>query len=80
MDALTASIIVALISAIASIVAALITARGRIGVLPAITLRDSSNALHAWIDLPESAKKFRVLGWILVVLLYLLPFFVCYKA
>ncbi len=71
MDALTASIIVALISATAFIVAAFITARGRIGVLPALAVRDASNPSRVPIDLPESAKQFRVLGWFLVLLLYL---------
>jgi hypothetical protein len=71
MNALTASFIVALIGATAFIVIAVITARGRIGLLPAIAVRDSSNSSHVPIDLPESAKKFRVLGWMLVLLLYL---------
>jgi len=67
MNAVTASFIVALIGAAAFIVIAIITARGRIGLLPAI----DSNSSHVPIDLSESAKKFRVLGWILVLLLYL---------
>jgi hypothetical protein len=71
MNALTASFIVALIGATAFIVIAVITARGRIGLLPAIAVRDSSNSSHVPIDLPESAKKCRVLGWMLVLLLYL---------
>jgi hypothetical protein len=71
MDALTASFIVALIGATAFIVLAVITARGRIGMLPAIAARDSSDTPHIPIDLTESAKKFRVLGWMLVLLLYL---------
>jgi hypothetical protein len=71
MNALTASFIVALIGATASVVVAVITAHARIGLLPAITVRDSSNPSHVPIDLPESAKKFRVLGWMLVLLLYL---------
>jgi hypothetical protein len=75
MDALIASIIVALISAVAFVVVALITARARIGVLPARAVRDSSNPSHVQIDLSESAKKFRVLGWVLVVLLYLVAIF-----
>jgi len=56
-------------------VVALITARARIGVLPAKAVRDSSNPSHVKIDLSESAKKFRVLGWVLVVLLYLVATF-----
>ena len=67
MNAVTASFIVALIGAAAFIVIAIITARGRIGLLPAI----DSNSSHVPIDLSESAKKFRVLGWMLVLLLYL---------
>jgi hypothetical protein len=70
-NAFTASFIVALIGAIAFIAVALITAHARIGVLPAITVRDSSNPSHLLIDLPESAKKLRVLGWMLVLLIYL---------
>ena len=69
MNMLTASFIVALVAAIAFVVVAAITAHARIGLLPAI--RDSSNPSHVPIDLPESAKKFRVLGWMLVLLLYL---------
>ena len=71
MNALTASFIVALIDATAFIVVAVITARGRIGLLPAIAVRDSSNSTHVPIDLSESAKKFRVLGSMLVLPLYL---------
>jgi len=71
MNAFTASFIVALVGATAFIVVALITAHARIGVLPAITVRDSSNPSRVPIDLPESAKKFRVLGWMLVLLIYL---------
>jgi hypothetical protein len=71
MNAFTASFIVALIGAIAFIAVALITAHARIGVLPAITVRDSSNPSHLPIDLPESAKKLRILGWMLVLLIYL---------
>jgi len=71
MNALTAIFIVALIGATTFIVVAVITARGRIGLLPAIAVRDSSKSSHVQIDLPESAKKFRVLGWMLVLLLYL---------
>jgi hypothetical protein len=71
MNALTASFIVALVGATAFIMVAVITARDRIGLLPAIAVRDSSNPYRVPIDLPESAKKFRVLGWMLVLLLYL---------
>jgi len=72
MNTLTASFIVALIGATAFIVVAVITARGRrIGLLPAIVVRDSPNSSHVPINLSESAKKFRVLGWMLVLLLYL---------
>ena len=74
MNALTASLIVALIGATAFVVVAIITARARIGRLPAIAVRDLPNPSHVAIDLPESAKKFRVLGWMLVLLLYLTAF------
>lgn len=76
MDALTAGLIVALIGATAFAAAAAITARARIGVLPAKTgVRNSSGPAHVPVDLSESAKQFRVLGWILVVLLYLAAVF-----
>jgi len=71
MNALTASFIVVLIGAIAFVVVAVMTAQARIGLLPAIAVRDSSDGYRVPIDLPESAKKFRVLGWMLVLLLYL---------
>jgi hypothetical protein len=70
MDALTASLIVVLIGATAVVVVAVITARARIGLLPATVVRDPSSPVHAR-ELSESAKKFRVLGWMLVLLLYL---------
>ncbi len=70
MNALTASIIVALIGATAFVVVAVITARARIGLLPATVVHDPSSPFHAR-GLPEQTKKFRVLGWILVLLLYL---------
>ena len=75
MNGLTASLIVALIGATAFVVVAVITARARIGRLPAIAVRDSFNPSHVAIDLPESAKKFRVLGWMLVFSLYLTGIF-----
>jgi hypothetical protein len=70
MDALTASIIAVAIAAAAFIMAAFVTARLRIGVLPAKTEPSSP-----WAGLPESAKQFRVFGWVLVVLLYLVALF-----
>ncbi len=70
MDALTASLIVVGIPAAALILAALLTARSRIGVLPATT--DPSSP---WAGLPEQAKQFRLFGWVLVVLLYLAAVF-----
>ena len=70
MDALTATLIVACIGVAAFIVAAVVTARARIGLLPAVLVRDPSSPFHA-AGLPESARHFRVLGWILVLLLYL---------
>jgi hypothetical protein len=71
MNALMADVIVALIGATAFIVIAIITARSRIGLLPAIAGRDRSNSRQIPIDLPDSAKKFRVLGWMFVLLFYL---------
>jgi hypothetical protein len=70
MDALTASLIVVVIGAAAFILAAWLTARARIGVLPAKT--DPSSP---WAGLPETAKQFRVFGWVLVVLSYLAAVF-----
>jgi hypothetical protein len=75
MNALTASLIVALIGATAFVVVAVITARARIGQLPAIAVRDSFNPSQVAIELPESAKHFRVFGWMLVLLLYLAAIF-----
>jgi len=75
MNALTGSFIVALIGAIAFVTVAVITAHARIGLLPAITARASSNPSHLPTGLTESAKKFRVLGWMLVLLLYLTAIF-----
>jgi hypothetical protein len=75
MNALTASLIVALIGATAFIVVAVITARTRTGRLPAIPAPDSSNTSQVAIGLPEKAKHFRVLGWMLVLLLYLAAIF-----
>jgi hypothetical protein len=75
MNALTACVLVAVIGATAFVVVAIITARARIGLLPAIAGRDSLNpsdvTSHVAIDLPEKARHFRVLGWMLVLLLYL---------
>jgi hypothetical protein len=75
MSALTASLIVALIGTIAFVVVAVITARARIGRLPAIATRDPINPSQVATELPESAKHFRVLGWMLVLLLYLAAIF-----
>ena len=75
MNMLTASVIVALIGATAFVVVAVITARTRIGRLPAIAVPASSNPLPVAIDLSESAKKFRVFGWMLVLLLCLTGIF-----
>ena len=74
MTALTAICLVAAIGAITVVAAAAITARGRIGILPAALVRDPSSPFHA-AGLSESAKKFRVLGWILVLVLYLTAIF-----
>jgi hypothetical protein len=70
MDALTAILIVAVIGAITLVAVGVITARARIGLLPATLVHNSSSPFHD-PNLPESAKKFRVLAWMLVLLLYL---------
>ena len=75
MNTLTASVIVALIGATAFVVVAVITARTRIGRLPAVAVPASSDPLPVAIDLSESAKKFRVFGWMLVLLLCLTGIF-----
>ena len=75
MNMLTASVIVALIGATAFVVVAVITARTRIGRLPAVAVPVSSDPLPVAIDLSESAKKFRVFGWMLVLLLCLTGIF-----
>ena len=75
MNLLTASVIVALIGATAFVVVAVITARTRIGRLPAVAVPASSDPLPVAIDLSESAKKFRVFGWMLVLLLCLTGIF-----
>jgi len=69
MDALTAGLIVALICATAFVVVAIITARARIGRLPAVATSSEPSAVA--IDLSEQARHFRVFGWMLVLLLYL---------
>lgn len=75
MNALTASLIVALIGATAFIVVAIITSRTRIGRMPAIPAPDSSKTTQVAIGLPEKARHFRVVGWMLVLLLYLSAIF-----
>jgi hypothetical protein len=75
MDALIASLIVVGISAAAFIMAAVVTTRSRIGVLPAQAAQDSSNPSPIQGALPESAEKFRGRGWVLVVLFYLIAIF-----
>src|SRR5215831_13957517 len=75
MDALTAGLIVAVIGATAFVVVAAITARARIGRLPAIAAPDSSKPAPVGVVLPESARHFRVFGWMLVLLLYLAAVF-----
>ena len=69
MNALSASLVVALVGVIAFLVVAIVTATARIGRLPAIAAADSSS--QATIGLSESARHFRVLGWMIVLLLYL---------
>jgi hypothetical protein len=75
MDALTASLIVVAIGAAALALAAWITARSRIGVLPAKPIEVPPGSSHLWPGLPEPAKQYRVFGWVLVVLLYLAAVF-----
>ena len=75
MDALTAGLIVVAIGAAAFIVAARVTTRSRIGVLPAQPAEVPPGASHLWPGLPEAAKQYRVFGWALVVLLYLAAVF-----
>ena len=75
MNALTASLIVVAVGAAAFIAAAVLTARSRIGVLPAKPVEVPPGSSHLWPGLQEAAKQCRVFGWILVVLLYLLAVF-----
>jgi multisubunit Na+/H+ antiporter MnhB subunit len=75
MTGLTAGLIVALVGAMAFIVAAIVTARARIGRRPAVATPDSSKPSYVPIDLPEQARHFRVFGWMLVLLLYLVAIF-----
>ena len=75
MNVLTASLIVIAIGAAAFIAAAVLTARSRIGVLPATPVEVPPGSSHLWPGLPEAAKQCRVFGWVLVVLLYLLAVF-----
>src|SRR5262249_30383116 len=75
MDALTASLIVALIGATAFIVVAVITARARIGRLPAIAGQPAVSPSPVATGLPESARPFRFFAWMLVLLLYLAAVF-----
>ncbi|MFZ3310980.1 MAG: hypothetical protein WA280_16585 [Xanthobacteraceae bacterium] len=90
MDGLTATGIVVFVAAIASAAAAFLTARSRIGVLPAApdmaaasgagastaaTVSTASSASSPWAGLAEQARQYRVFGWILVLLLYLFAVF-----
>ena len=75
MNALTASLIVIAVGAAALIAAAWLTARSRIGVLPAKPPEVPPASSHLWPGLPEAAKQCRVFGWVLVVLLYLVAVF-----
>jgi len=70
MSGQTAIAIVALVAASAFAAAALLTARSRIGVLPA-----AADTSTPWAGLGEQAKQFRIFGWILVGLLYLFAVF-----
>jgi hypothetical protein len=75
MNALIASVLVAFVSAVASIIVALITARSRIGVLPAKSVRDSSSPSDIQLDFKESEAISRVWGWLVVLSLYLVAVF-----
>lgn len=70
MDALTASLSIAVIGAAAFVLAAVLTARSRIDVLPA-----TPDPSSPWAGLPERARRFRIFGWIVVVLFYLAAVF-----
>jgi len=69
-DALTASLIAVAVAAAALTMAAVVTARARIGMLPAKT--DSASS---WAGLSVSARQFRLFGWVLVTLYYLAAIF-----
>ena len=70
MDALTAIVIIAVVAVIAFSAAGFLTARSRIGVLPAVADKSAP-----WAGLSEQARQFRVFGWILVGFLYLAAVF-----
>jgi len=70
MDAPTASIIAAMISAVASVAVALITTRARINSPP--TVRDPSMPAPTQAEQPAAVQRFRVIGWALAGFLYLM--------
>jgi hypothetical protein len=74
-----ATIIVACVGAIAAAAAGFLTARSRIGLPPAVAQEGNTNGgtdgKPIAGNLPESARHFRVFGWVLVVLLYLVTVF-----
>jgi len=71
MDPATASIIAAIISAVASVAVALITTRARIGV----PSRPQHDPVAIPATPPRSVQIFRALGWSLVGFLYLMGVF-----
>ncbi|MGA7787707.1 MAG: hypothetical protein WCA56_06035 [Xanthobacteraceae bacterium] len=72
---LIAIIIVACVGAVFAGVAGFLTARSRIGLAPAAAQNANRDGKPVAGDLPESARHFRVFGWVLVVLLYLVTVF-----
>jgi hypothetical protein len=75
MDPATASIIAAIISAVASVAVAWITTRDRIGTLPAPSPqrpRTAGPSIPVPAEQPASVRTFRAIGWGLVSLLYLM--------
>jgi hypothetical protein len=82
MDAPTASVLAAVITAAASIAVALITSRRRIDVLPPVSRKEvrtpantpSTNQDRAApaSDLTSENKAFRFIGWVLMIFVFLL--------
>lgn len=75
MDILIAIVVVAGIGAAALAVAAYLTAPSRINVQSAFAATDRAEPGQATGTLPETARQFRVFGWVFVLLLYFLAVF-----